>query len=153
MGIYPSLGSADKNGSDLGQKPDPDMRIKMGAGESRPDSCSDKSRPAGIEPACRSGIITKLNERWRGSIADGRGRRLFQRRKPRSRSWPGCYLLTDESTHRWFGHICFDSTARLSIRAQRADGAHTRSYSLLQRTVGDKCILSGTAITRKLPSR
>ena len=41
---------ADKNGSDLGQKPDPGMRIKMGAGESRPDSCADKSRPAGIEP-------------------------------------------------------------------------------------------------------
>ena len=33
MGIYPSLGSADKNGSDLGQKPDPNMRIKMGASE------------------------------------------------------------------------------------------------------------------------
>ena len=51
---------ADKNGSDLGQKPDPDMRIKMGAGESQPDSCADKSRPAGIEPASRgrSGIIT-----------------------------------------------------------------------------------------------
>ena len=48
---------ADKNGSDLGRKPDPDMRIKMGAGKSRPDSCADKSRPAGIEPACRPGII------------------------------------------------------------------------------------------------
>ena len=46
---------ADKNGSDLGQKPDPDMRIKMGAGRSRPDPCVDKSRPAGIELACRSG--------------------------------------------------------------------------------------------------
>ena len=48
---------ADKNGSDLGQKPDPDMRIKIGAGEGRPDTCADKSRPAGIEPACSSGII------------------------------------------------------------------------------------------------
>ena len=47
----------DKNGSDLGQKPDLDMQIKMGAGKSQPDSCTDKSQPAGIEPACRSGII------------------------------------------------------------------------------------------------
>jgi hypothetical protein len=65
--------------------------------------------------------------RRRSSVADGRGRRLFQRRKRLNQSWPGCYLLGDDSAHRWFGHVRLDSTARLSIRVQRADAAHTGS--------------------------